>query len=222
MGPSRLLATNGSSPASVYLFISHLSCCHIFVASRVCVRNLRIPTAAAFPLATSRFLANTSFRGQTGHVSVHNVSHIHTEHHYKVWSLLRDSVGQPTWVTVGNWKGGKMEAEEGLWPQHLQRKNHAEGSGFSRMKLRVVTLVEHPFVFTREVCSDWAQHELYPFPPFLGFVRLSAILAFSFPLFPSLFSLHWSVNRFFSFPSVFQFRSYCFQFYIYFFFSFFF
>ncbi|KAG8126905.1 hypothetical protein E2320_021965 [Naja naja] len=73
---------------------------------------------------------------------------------YKIWSLLRDSVGQPTWVTVGSWKGGEMEAEEGSWPQHLQRKNQAEAGGFSRMKLRVVTLVEHPFVFIREVDEE--------------------------------------------------------------------
>ncbi|XP_054835661.1 glutamate receptor ionotropic, NMDA 3B [Eublepharis macularius] len=102
----------------------------------------------------SQFLANTSFRGQTGQVFVRNTSRIHTERRYKIWSLLRDSVGQPTWVTVGSWKGGEMEAEEGMWPQHLQRKHQAEGSGFSRMKLRVVTLVEHPFVFTREVDEE--------------------------------------------------------------------
>ncbi|KAH0625895.1 hypothetical protein JD844_034256 [Phrynosoma platyrhinos] len=100
------------------------------------------------------FLANTSFQGQTGKVYVHNTSHIHTERHYKVWSLLRDSVGQPTWVTVGSWKGGEMEVEEGTWPQRLQRKSQAEGPGLSRMKLRVVTLVEHPFVFTREVDEE--------------------------------------------------------------------
>ncbi|XP_053228546.1 glutamate receptor ionotropic, NMDA 3B [Podarcis raffonei] len=100
----------------------------------------------------SQFLANTSFRGQTGEVFVHNTSRVHTDRHYKVWSLLRDSVGQPTWVTVGTWKGGEMEVEEGTWPQHLQRRNQAEG--FCRMKLRVVTLVEHPFVFTREVDEE--------------------------------------------------------------------
>ncbi|XP_053151140.1 glutamate receptor ionotropic, NMDA 3B isoform X2 [Hemicordylus capensis] len=103
----------------------------------------------------SQFLANTSFRGQTGDVYVLNTSRVHTDHRYKVWSLLRDSVGQPTWVTVGSWQGGEMEAEEGTWPQHLQRKSQAEGGGgFSRMKLRVVTLVEHPFVFTREVDEE--------------------------------------------------------------------
>ncbi|XP_063003182.1 glutamate receptor ionotropic, NMDA 3B [Elgaria multicarinata webbii] len=102
----------------------------------------------------SQFLANTSFHGQTGEVSVRNTSHVHTERRYKVWSLLRDSVGQPTWVTVGSWSGGELEVEEGTWPQHLQRKSQAEGGGFSRTKLRVVTLVEHPFVFTREVDEE--------------------------------------------------------------------
>ncbi|XP_060089118.1 glutamate receptor ionotropic, NMDA 3B [Heteronotia binoei] len=102
----------------------------------------------------SQFLANTSFQGQTGRVFVQKTSRIQMERRYKIWSLLRDSVGQPTWVTVGSWQGGEMEAEEGTWPQHLQRKHQAEGGGFSRMKLRVVTLVEHPFVFTREVDEE--------------------------------------------------------------------
>uniref|UniRef100_A0A8D0GDW7 Glutamate receptor n=1 Tax=Sphenodon punctatus TaxID=8508 RepID=A0A8D0GDW7_SPHPU len=102
----------------------------------------------------TRFLANTSFHGQTGQVYVENTSLVHTEHHYKIWSLLRDSVGQPTWVTVGSWQDGKMEVEEGVWQNHLQRKSQGDSSGFSRMKLRVVTLVEHPFVFTREVDED--------------------------------------------------------------------
>uniref|UniRef100_A0A8D2L3K7 Glutamate receptor n=1 Tax=Varanus komodoensis TaxID=61221 RepID=A0A8D2L3K7_VARKO len=102
----------------------------------------------------SQFLANVSFQGQTGKVCVRNTSLIQTERHYKVWSLLRDSVGQPTWVTVGSWRGGNMEVEEGAWPQPLQRKNRAESGGGTRMKLRVVTLVEHPFVFTREVDEE--------------------------------------------------------------------
>uniref|UniRef100_A0A8B9Q3Q0 Glutamate receptor n=1 Tax=Apteryx owenii TaxID=8824 RepID=A0A8B9Q3Q0_APTOW len=105
-------------------------------------------------LFLSRFLANTSFHGRTGHVSVHNATQVHTEHQYRVWSLLRDSRGEPTWVTMGTWRHGKLELEEGAWQSHLQRKSPSDGAGGSRMKLRVVTLVEHPFVFTREVDED--------------------------------------------------------------------
>nr|XP_009688742.1 PREDICTED: glutamate receptor ionotropic, NMDA 3B [Struthio camelus australis] len=100
------------------------------------------------------FLANTSFHGRTGHVSVHNATLVRTEHQYRVWSLLRDSRGVPTWVTMGTWHHGKLELEEGAWQSHLQRKSPSDGTGSSRMKLRVVTLVEHPFVFTREVDED--------------------------------------------------------------------
>ncbi|XP_026510842.1 glutamate receptor ionotropic, NMDA 3B [Terrapene carolina triunguis] len=102
----------------------------------------------------SRFLANTSFHGRTGRVSVRNTSLVHTEHRYRIWSLLRDSLGEPTWVTVGSWQDGKLEVEEGFWQTQLQRKSPGGGGGFSRVKLRVVTLVEHPFVFTREVDED--------------------------------------------------------------------
>ncbi|XP_035425857.2 glutamate receptor ionotropic, NMDA 3B [Cygnus atratus] len=102
----------------------------------------------------SRFMSNTSFHGRTGHVQVQNGTRVHTEHQYRVWSLLRDSLGQPTWVTMGAWRHGKLELEEGAWQSHLQRKSLAEGAGGARVKLRVVTLVEHPFVFTREVDED--------------------------------------------------------------------
>uniref|UniRef100_A0A8B9I325 Glutamate receptor n=1 Tax=Anser brachyrhynchus TaxID=132585 RepID=A0A8B9I325_9AVES len=102
----------------------------------------------------SRFMSNTSFHGRTGHVQVQNGTRVHTEHQYRVWSLLRDSLGQPTWVTMGAWRHGKLELEEGAWQSHLQRKSLAEGAGGARARLRVVTLVEHPFVFTREVDED--------------------------------------------------------------------
>ncbi|XP_019393965.1 PREDICTED: glutamate receptor ionotropic, NMDA 3B [Crocodylus porosus] len=102
----------------------------------------------------SRFLANTSFQGQTGPVSVHDTSAVHTARRYRLWSLLQDSLGRPTWVTVGSWHEGKLALEEGTWQSHLQRSSPGNGDGFSRPKLRVVTLVEHPFVFTRGVDED--------------------------------------------------------------------
>ncbi|XP_073403125.1 glutamate receptor ionotropic, NMDA 3B [Dendrobates tinctorius] len=101
----------------------------------------------------SRYLANTSFSGQTGQIYLMNNNLIHTDHHYKIWSLVRDSLGDPTWVTVGGWHEGKMEVEEGLWQNRIQKREPAQVVT-QRIKLRVVTLVEHPFVFTREVDAD--------------------------------------------------------------------
>uniref|UniRef100_A0A8C8RKN9 Glutamate receptor n=1 Tax=Pelusios castaneus TaxID=367368 RepID=A0A8C8RKN9_9SAUR len=102
----------------------------------------------------SRFLANTSFHGRTGWVSVRNTSLVHTGHLYHIWSLLRDPLGEPTWVTVGSWQDGRLEVEEGFWQSEQQPKSPGGGVGALRAKLRVVTLVEHPFVFTREVDED--------------------------------------------------------------------
>ncbi|XP_067415168.1 glutamate receptor ionotropic, NMDA 3B [Emydura macquarii macquarii] len=102
----------------------------------------------------SRFLANTSFPGRTGWVFVRNTSVMRTGHRYRLWSLLRDSLGEPTWVTVGSWQDGELAVEEGFWQNPRQRASPGGGGGVSRAKLRVVTLVEHPFVFTREVDED--------------------------------------------------------------------
>ncbi|XP_043909948.1 glutamate receptor ionotropic, NMDA 3B [Protopterus annectens] len=101
----------------------------------------------------SRFLASTSFQGTTGDVYVTNTTCIHTDHHYHIWTLRRDAVGGPTWVTVGSWQNGKLEIEAGILQDQYQTRKYRNG-GSSRMKLRVVTLVEHPFVFTRKVDED--------------------------------------------------------------------
>ncbi|NWX93041.1 NMD3B protein, partial [Nothoprocta pentlandii] len=99
-----------------------------------------------------RFLANTSFHGHTGPVAVRDAALVRTERRFRVWSLLRDPRGAPSWVTVGTWSGGKLELEEGAWRSPRQRPG--PDAGGARMRLRVVTLVEHPFVFTREVDED--------------------------------------------------------------------
>ncbi|NWY05101.1 NMD3B protein, partial [Nothoprocta ornata] len=100
----------------------------------------------------ARFLANTSFHGRTGPVAVRDAALVRTERRFRVWSLLRDPRGAPSWVTVGTWSGGKLELEEGAWRSPRQRPG--PDAGGARMRLRVVTLVEHPFVFTREVDED--------------------------------------------------------------------
>ncbi|NWW86690.1 NMD3B protein, partial [Rhynochetos jubatus] len=103
-------------------------------------------------LFLTRFLANTSFHGRTGPLRVEKATLVRPERQFRVWSLRRDSRGDPTWVTVGAWRHGKLELEEGAWQSRRQRKSPAEGG--ARVRLRVVTLVEHPFVFTREADED--------------------------------------------------------------------
>uniref|UniRef100_A0A671Q4U5 Glutamate receptor n=1 Tax=Sinocyclocheilus anshuiensis TaxID=1608454 RepID=A0A671Q4U5_9TELE len=94
----------------------------------------------------ARFLSNTSFMGLTGPVRVQrSLSRVLTSQRFHIWSLQRDPLGQPSWVTMASWQSGHLELEEqGLWP----------GLPVAGSRLRVVTLVEHPFVFTREVDEE--------------------------------------------------------------------
>ncbi|KAL7397070.1 hypothetical protein ABVT39_016420 [Epinephelus coioides] len=115
----------------------------------------------------SRFLSNTSFSGLTGPVRVQqNHSHVLTSQRFHVWSLRRDALGQPTWVTVGSWEGGQLQVEDqGVW-QGPKPRHRTEGAGgrtrgrwrpgmpVAGSRVRVVTLVEHPFVFTRDVDDE--------------------------------------------------------------------
>ncbi|XP_022620574.1 glutamate receptor ionotropic, NMDA 3B [Seriola dumerili] len=115
----------------------------------------------------SRFLFNTSFSGLTGPVRVHqNQSQVLTSKRFHIWSLRRDALGQPTWVTVGSWEGGQLQVEDqGVWQGPIHR-HRTEGTGgrtrgrwragmpVAGSRVRVVTLVEHPFVFTRDVDDE--------------------------------------------------------------------
>lgn len=97
---------------------------------------------------------------------------------FHVWSLKRGALGQPAWVTVGQWTRGRLELEGGilgLVGGFRSRPGQGlgagvrggDGQGDSKIggpwrpglsveghRLRVVTLVEHPFVFTRDVDED--------------------------------------------------------------------
>ncbi|KAK7889878.1 hypothetical protein WMY93_025438 [Mugilogobius chulae] len=114
----------------------------------------------------SSFLPNTSFLGVTGPVEVdQNRSLVLTSRRFHIWSLRRDALGQPTWVTVGSWDGGHLQVEDqGVW-QGPKPRYRGDGAGRSQgrwrpgmpaagSRVRVVTLVEHPFVFTRDVDED--------------------------------------------------------------------
>ncbi|XP_022524645.2 glutamate receptor ionotropic, NMDA 3B [Astyanax mexicanus] len=115
----------------------------------------------------SRFLSNTSFDGLTGHIQVQGWhSRVSTTQRFHIWSLQRDAMGQPSWVTVAGYQAGRLEVEEqGLWPGVTQRVSDESpgirpggrwqpGLPVAGSRLRVVTLVEHPFVFTREVDDE--------------------------------------------------------------------
>uniref|UniRef100_A0A3B4AIU3 Glutamate receptor n=1 Tax=Periophthalmus magnuspinnatus TaxID=409849 RepID=A0A3B4AIU3_9GOBI len=103
----------------------------------------------------SRFISNTTFEGQSGLISKEpKTQNIQSEAHHYIWSLQLDPLGQPTWTRLGRWRRGQVLKDQGAWPGH-----HGSGGGgdwrrSTRLHMRVVTLVEHPFVFTREVDGD--------------------------------------------------------------------
>ncbi|XP_069777366.1 glutamate receptor ionotropic, NMDA 3A [Narcine bancroftii] len=101
----------------------------------------------------SRFLANTSFDGVTGYIRVTDPSVITSDSHYYIWNLQLDPVGKPMWTRLGRWHEGKVVMDHGIWPNKLQKQKNGSGHP-SRLHLRVVTLIEHPFVFTRSVDDD--------------------------------------------------------------------
>ncbi|KAJ1060042.1 hypothetical protein K5549_004480 [Capra hircus] len=98
----------------------------------------------------ARFLANTSFWGHTGPVWVTSSSQVHISRRFCLWSLRRDLRGAPAWATLGHWQDGRLELE--AWGA-AERSPPLPGAQ-ARPKLRVVTLVEHPFVFARQPDED--------------------------------------------------------------------
>ncbi|XP_076977507.1 glutamate receptor ionotropic, NMDA 3B [Tamandua tetradactyla] len=109
------------------------------------------------PESSGRFLAqflfNSSFQGRTGPVWVTRASQVHVSRRFKVWGLRQDPLGAPAWATVGSWHDGQLELEPGGAGVTGSRSPTPPGAR-ARPKLRVVTLVEHPFVFTREPDED--------------------------------------------------------------------
>nr|XP_055103065.1 glutamate receptor ionotropic, NMDA 3B-like [Symphalangus syndactylus] len=98
----------------------------------------------------ARFLANTSFQGRTGPVWVTGSSQVHMSRRFKVWSLRQDPRGAPAWATVGSWRDGQLDLE----PGGASARPPPPPGAQARPKLRVVTLVEHPFVFARDPDED--------------------------------------------------------------------
>lgn len=75
---------------------------------------------------------------------------MHVSRHFRVWSLRRDPRGAPAWATVGSWRDGRLDFRPGAAAGRVPSPPGPQ----ARPKLRVVTLVEHPFVFTRESDED--------------------------------------------------------------------
>ncbi|XP_070269961.1 glutamate receptor ionotropic, NMDA 3B [Myotis yumanensis] len=98
----------------------------------------------------AQFLSNTSFQGHTGPVWVTSSSQVYMSRHFQVWSLRQDPLGTPAWATLGSWQDGRLELEPGGTAVQPPSPPGAR----VRPKLRVVTLVEHPFVFAREPDED--------------------------------------------------------------------
>ncbi|KAL6472855.1 hypothetical protein MHYP_G00190430 [Metynnis hypsauchen] len=102
----------------------------------------------------SRFMANMSFDGLSGYVHVQEESTVISESHHFIWNLQHDPIGNPMWTRLGSWKQGKVVMDYGAWSNKRQSYPGGDWRHSSRLHLRVVTLVEHPFVFTREVDED--------------------------------------------------------------------
>uniref|UniRef100_A0A3P8RXR0 Glutamate receptor n=1 Tax=Amphiprion percula TaxID=161767 RepID=A0A3P8RXR0_AMPPE len=103
----------------------------------------------------ARFLANISFEGKSGFISRDSQSqNVIPEAHHYIWSLQLDPLGQPTWTRLGRWRKGKVLMDQGAWPSHPGSGGGVDWRRPARLHMRVVTLVEHPFVFTREVDGD--------------------------------------------------------------------
>ncbi|TRY72773.1 hypothetical protein DNTS_006267 [Danionella cerebrum] len=122
-------------------------------ATTNCLANLdqRNLSSGAF---LSRYMAHTSFDGLSGYVSVQEESIIFSESHHFIWNLQLDPVGKPMWTRLGSWKQGRMVMDYGVWPNKKRPQPGADWQHSSRLSLRVVTLVEHPFVFTRDVDEE--------------------------------------------------------------------
>ncbi|XP_055065196.2 glutamate receptor ionotropic, NMDA 3A [Misgurnus anguillicaudatus] len=102
----------------------------------------------------ARFMADMAFDGLSGYISVQEDSSIISDSHHFIWNLQHDPIGKPMWTRLGSWKENKVVMDYGVWPNKRRSQPGADWRHSSRLHLRVVTLVEHPFVFTRDVDED--------------------------------------------------------------------
>lgn len=95
-----------------------------------------------------------------------SISRVSTSREFHIWSLQRDALGQPSWATVAEWHSGHLQMDtKDIWPDLKKHETDQDviiqpggrwhpGLPVSGHRLRVVTLIEHPFVFTREADKD--------------------------------------------------------------------
>ncbi|XP_060037440.1 glutamate receptor ionotropic, NMDA 3B isoform X2 [Erinaceus europaeus] len=100
----------------------------------------------------ARSLAHTAFQGRTGPVWVSRASQVHLSRRFRVWTLRRDTRGAPAWAALATWRDGRLSPEPGAAPRPPPPSPPPPPR--ARPRLRVVTLVEHPFVFAREPDAD--------------------------------------------------------------------
>lgn len=144
--------------------VSSKTVCTLLLAFFLFQASSQYPSLLFFPPDTScflflfillRFVANTSFEGQSGFISSNSQSqNVISEAHHYIWSLQLDPLGQPTWTRLGRWRRGRILMDPAAWPNHPGSGGGGDWRRPPRLHMRVVTLVEHPFVFTREVDSD--------------------------------------------------------------------
>ncbi|XP_004595965.2 glutamate receptor ionotropic, NMDA 3B [Ochotona princeps] len=128
---------------------------HALLPGRTSCEDPQAPRPDSSRRLLARVLANTTFRGRTGPVWVTATSQVHLSRQFKVWSLRHDPLGAPAWTTVGSWQEGRLQLEPGaVTARAAARRPPPPPGAQAQPKLRVVTLVEHPFVFAREPDED--------------------------------------------------------------------
>ncbi|XP_035698245.1 glutamate receptor ionotropic, NMDA 3A-like [Branchiostoma floridae] len=88
-----------------------------------------------------RYMINTTVRGKTGRISFDKYGRLATST-YDIWTVRLTSSEERKWVHVGTSLDDKLRWNSPLWVRNTNA---------SLTVLRVVTLEEHPFIFTRKL-----------------------------------------------------------------------
>ncbi|XP_078658348.1 glutamate receptor ionotropic, NMDA 3A-like [Branchiostoma floridae x Branchiostoma belcheri] len=88
-----------------------------------------------------RYMINTTVKGKTGRISFDKYGRLATST-YDIWTVRLTSSEERKWVHVGTSQDDKLRWNSPLWVRNTNA---------SLTVLRVVTLEEHPFIFTRKL-----------------------------------------------------------------------
>ncbi|KAI8486305.1 Glutamate receptor ionotropic, NMDA 3A [Branchiostoma belcheri] len=99
--------------------------------------------AAEAPELTNsvQYMINTTVKGKTGRISFDKYGRLATST-YDIWTVRLTSSEERKWVHVGTSQDDKLRWNSPLWVRNTNA---------SLTVLRVVTLEEHPFIFTRKL-----------------------------------------------------------------------